>query len=247
MDSGGREVDFREADRRYAELRRQLDAGTISIEEFGAQREKLMVQDEGGRWWAKIGESGEWYYHDGSTWVQGTPPGSQEVIEPADDRAQAPAPSRPDGAEKGEPGRGRMPRWVSVAGIVGITLAGIALAAIVLINSGLVPSLQGGSKNEPPSREGIVFDAVFVHRATPDNISANSTYLEEDLINENPDAILYVTPNWNPGGEGSTYNDHATGVWFDAERQRWAIFNQDREPMPEGAAFNVAVLAQPPG
>jgi hypothetical protein len=94
---------------------------------------------------------------------------------------------------------------------------------------------------------GVTLDAVFVHRATPDNITANSTYLDEDLINDNPDAILYVTPNWNPGGEGDTYNDHATGVWFDAERQRWAIFNQDREPMPEGAAFNVAVLAQPPG
>src|SRR5918997_4421723 len=220
MDAGEGEGDLGEADRRYAELRRQLDAGTISIEEFGAQREKLMVQDEGGRWWAKIGESGEWYYHDGSTWVQGTPPGSQEVIEPADDRAQAPAPSRPDGTEKGEPGRGRMPRWVSVAGIVGITLAGIALAAIVLINSGLVPSLQGGSKNEPPPRGGIVFDAVFVHRATSENVSANSTYIDNPLTNGNPDAILYVTQNWNPGGGGGTYNNHPVGVWYDAGRQR---------------------------
>jgi hypothetical protein len=59
MSSGEREVDFREADRRYAELRRQLDAGTTSIEEFAAQREKLMVQDDEGRWWAKIGGSGE--------------------------------------------------------------------------------------------------------------------------------------------------------------------------------------------
>jgi len=145
-------------------------------------------------------------------------------------------------------------------------LGAIALLGLVVIVGTLVPYLRGelasfgqgepapSGQGEPmsveqgdPAPSGVALDAVFVHRATPDNISANSTYLDKDLINDNPDAILYVTPNWNPGGEGSTYNDHATGVWFDAERQRWAIFNQDREPMPEGAAFNVAVLAQPPG
>jgi hypothetical protein len=94
MSSGEREVDFREADRRYAELRRQLDAGTTSIEEFAAQREKLMVQDDEGRWWAKIGGSGEWYYHDGSNWIQGTPPGSQEFSER----------TRPIGVLEGIPG-----------------------------------------------------------------------------------------------------------------------------------------------
>jgi hypothetical protein len=97
-----------------------------------------------------------------------------------------------------------MPRWATVAGIVGIALLGLALPAIVLFNSGLVPFLQGGSRNEPPSQEGVVFDAVFVHRATSENISSNSAYLDHPLINGNPDAILYVTQNWNPGGGGGT-------------------------------------------
>ena len=39
-----------------------------------------------------------------------------------------------------------------------------------------------------------------------------------------------------------TYNDHAIGVWYDDDRQRWAIFNQDLAAMPDGSAFNVVVL-----
>jgi hypothetical protein len=98
------------------------------------------------------------------------------------------------------------------------------------------------SKEEEPSSDGAAFDAAFVHRATPENISANSTYLDNPLTNGHPNVIVYVTPNWNPGGGAGTYNEHSVGVWYDSDAQRWAIFNQDREPMPDGAAFNVGVL-----
>ncbi|MDQ3965676.1 MAG: hypothetical protein M3246_04365, partial [Actinomycetota bacterium] len=84
-----REVNFQEADRRYAELKRQLDAGTISTEEFDTQLRQLMVQDEEGRWWAKSRKTGEWNYHDGSAWVRGTPPSYQPPRTP-------PAESTPD-------------------------------------------------------------------------------------------------------------------------------------------------------
>ncbi|HKZ27386.1 MAG TPA: NCS2 family permease, partial [Rubrobacteraceae bacterium] len=70
-------MDFHEVDRRYAELKRQHDSGTLSTEEFDAQLEQLMVQDDQGRWWTKSRETGEWHYHDGDTRVQGTPPAYQ--------------------------------------------------------------------------------------------------------------------------------------------------------------------------
>ncbi len=265
MDFGEREVDFQEADRRYAELKRQLDAGTISTGEFAAQRQQLMVQDDEGHWWAKLGESGEWYFHDGSTWARGTPPGDQEVIEPTDSPAQTPSPPPPKGAENGESGRRRVARWIPVVGVVGITLVVIVFSGIVLISSVLVPYLQGepaessnqgeamqGNQDEPvqrnqgePAPDEVAFDAVFVHRATPENITFNSTYLDNPLTNGDPDVILYATQNWNPGGSGGTYNNHPIGVWYDGSRERWAIFNQDREKMPDGAAFNVAVLEGP--
>jgi eukaryotic-like serine/threonine-protein kinase len=72
-----REIGFEEADRRYAELKRQLGAGSISTEEFDAQRKQLMVQDEKGSWWAKGREDGDWYYRGEAGWVKGTPPDYQ--------------------------------------------------------------------------------------------------------------------------------------------------------------------------
>ena len=85
-------------------------------------------------------------------------------------------------------------------------------------------------------------ESVFIHRATSESIAGNSTYIENRLINANPEAIIFITQNWNPGGEGGTYNDHPIGVWYDSGRQRWAIFNQDRAAIPEGAAFNVLIV-----
>jgi hypothetical protein len=240
MDFRDHEIDFEEADRRYAELKRQHDAGTIDDEEFEAQRQRLMVQDDEGRWWAKYGRSGEWHYRDGVTWTRGTPPGYRGAVpEPATDGspAQAPSPPRPNptGGENGKNGRRRMPLWTLVAGLGGIMLVGI-----VLISWVFVPYLRG-----EPASNGATLGAVFVHRATPENISANSTYLNNPQTNNEPNVILYVTQNWNPGGDTGTYNDHPIGVWYDSSTQRWAIFNQDREAMPEGAAFNVAVLEGP--
>ncbi len=54
MDFKKSKMDFREADRRYAELKRQHDAGTIDDEEFDTQlKEQLMVRDDKNRWWVK--------------------------------------------------------------------------------------------------------------------------------------------------------------------------------------------------
>jgi len=83
--------------------------------------------------------------------------------------------------------------------------------------------------------------SAFVHRATPGNVSDNSTYVDDPRTNGRPGAVVSVTQNWNPGGKGGTYNDHQVGVWYDASAGKWAIFNQDRAAMPEGAAFNVTV------
>ena len=46
MDLREREIDFEQVDRRYAELNRQLDAGSISTEELEAGRQRLMVLNE---------------------------------------------------------------------------------------------------------------------------------------------------------------------------------------------------------
>jgi hypothetical protein len=66
-------MDFREADRRYIDLKRQYDNGDLSDEEFRAQLEQLAVQDAEGQWWVKHRDTGAWYYQNGDSWVEGTP------------------------------------------------------------------------------------------------------------------------------------------------------------------------------
>jgi hypothetical protein len=265
-----REVSFQEADRRYAELTLEHDEGSISDEEFDAQRRQLMVRDDEGRRWAKIGKSGEWHYRDGGAWVLDTPPGYREATpKPRPDGlpSQPPSSLPPDDVQNGDDGRRKVPPWIPVAGLGGIALVGIVLVFWVLVpylRGEPAPSEQGETmsvkqsetksvelgESAPSSRQGEepapavgpAFEAVFVHRATPENLSQNSTYLDNPLANGDPNVVLYVTQNWNPGGVGGTYNGHPVGVWYDPSLQRWAIFNQDFEAMPEGAAFNVAVL-----
>jgi hypothetical protein len=65
--------------------------------------------------------------------------------------------------------------------------------------------------------------------------------LNDPLANNNPSAIILVTPNWNPGGTGGgVYNNHPIGVYYTGSR--WAIFNQDGAWMTADEAFNVLVL-----
>ena len=80
----------------------------------------------------------------------------------------------------------------------------------------------------------------FIHIATASNSTLNYTDIDHPATNNNPDALILITPNWSPNGKGDTYNDHATGVWY--HQGKWSIFNQDKVTMPAGAAFNVMVI-----
>jgi serine/threonine-protein kinase len=88
---------------------------------------------------------------------------------------------------------------------------------------------------------GTSAESVLVHTADAESISSNSTYLDLPAVNGDRGARISITQNWNPEGGGSIYNDHPVGVWYDSDREQWAIFNQDRADMPEGASFNVVV------
>jgi len=85
---------------------------------------------------------------------------------------------------------------------------------------------------------------VFVHTATAGNIIGNWTIIDHPLTNNNPNAIVSITQNWNPGGTGEIYNDHVVGVWYHDGLEKWAIFNQDGITMPTGASFNVSSPAR---
>jgi hypothetical protein len=76
-------------------------------------------------------------------------------------------------------------------------------------------------------------------------LGGNSDYLNNPLTVGEPDAFLRVTQTWNPGGGRGVYNDHPIDVVYDADIRKWAIYNRDGAPMPDGAAFNIAVSGVP--
>jgi hypothetical protein len=141
---------FREADCRYAELKQQYDAGSISDGEFDEQRRQLMVQDDEGRWWAKSRNTGEWHYHDGAGWVQDTPPEYRQPqtlpedsmldLQPWPDQGEQLPPSRttlpgsaPVQDQNGEQPRRGVSRWLLIAVVLlmVVALAGIGTVAIL--------------------------------------------------------------------------------------------------------------------
>jgi len=83
--------------------------------------------------------------------------------------------------------------------------------------------------------------SVFVQTATAGNSAGGSTYISSPLTNGLPGTRLMITPVWNPGGSGGTYNNHFTGVGYDPSKRRWAILNEDRLSMTANASFNVMV------
>jgi hypothetical protein len=84
-------------------------------------------------------------------------------------------------------------------------------------------------------------DEGFVHRADLLSIVGNATYIDNPLVDGEPDAEVSVTQNWNPGGGNGVYNDHPVGVGYDGDVGAWFVYNDDNARMPEGAAFNIAV------
>lgn len=80
----------------------------------------------------------------------------------------------------------------------------------------------------------------FVQTAAAANSASDYTDIDNSLTNNQPDAKLFVTQNWNPNGTlFGQYDDHPLGVWYHSGK--WSIFNEDGTPIPTNASFNVVV------
>lgn len=122
-----------------------------------------------------------------------------------------------------------------------------ALAAIALVSGSLAmadAAVASTSHQAGQRAPGATPKPVrFIHVTRSGNRFGQSTYINNRATNGKPRALLFVTPNWNPGNTASgIYDNHPIGVWYNRTLHRWAIFNQDLATMPIGAAFNVLVL-----
>ena len=84
-------------------------------------------------------------------------------------------------------------------------------------------------------------DLIFVHTATTDNIASGyMTRIDHPELNNNPDAKIVVSHNYNPGGGSGVYNNNIDSVWYSGGS--WYIYNEDTTiNMEEGASFNVYI------
>jgi hypothetical protein len=86
---------------------------------------------------------------------------------------------------------------------------------------------------------------IFIHKATAATIPGGATQrtiIDNPLTNGDPNAILIITPNYNPGAAGNVTNNHATGVFYDVTLSKWGIYNVDLQAMQVNATFNVLVV-----
>lgn len=72
---------FRKAEEEYFILRGKLDTGRIGKNLFELALRDSMVQDAQNRWWMLGPDTGNWYMHDGTKWVEADPSHVQVATE----------------------------------------------------------------------------------------------------------------------------------------------------------------------
>jgi hypothetical protein len=97
---------------------------------------------------------------------------------------------------------------------------------------------EPSSGSESP---GTKREVSFVHRATDENSRGDHTVISDPSIDGRPNAIVLVSLASGQGDSGATAYDHNIGVWYAPVARKWAIFNQDRAPVPAGTNFEVKV------
>jgi hypothetical protein len=120
---------------------------------------------------------------------------------------------------------------VQASGATGVLASGTSSA--LTISSGAI-HVTGASTNSTTT-------AAFIQVATASNIDGgDGTIIDNTLCNGDPNAILIVTPNWNPHLKVGVYWNHIVGVYYNGSK--WDIFNEDLTAMPAGPAFNVLII-----
>jgi hypothetical protein len=83
----------------------------------------------------------------------------------------------------------------------------------------------------------------FIQVATAANTIAEFTKIDNGATNNQPNDLLFVTPDYNPGELCGCIADRVpVGVDYDTSTDAWYIFNEDGSSMTAGTAFNVLVV-----
>ncbi|MGB9300940.1 MAG: tetratricopeptide repeat protein [Anaerolineae bacterium] len=152
-------MNFSDTERRFRELRKDLDAGEIDEQEFEVELRRLQVLDEQGRYWMIGAQSGLWYFYDGEKWVQGEPPTEAAAVPTGTAPAKPPSSPPPTGPKTASAKARRKASNFAVPVVVAVialccVLSGVSVVISEFVLPGrplssLVASLVGGTPSAP--------------------------------------------------------------------------------------------------
>jgi Astacin (Peptidase family M12A) len=88
----------------------------------------------------------------------------------------------------------------------------------------------------------LMGQTAFRHTTAANNLQGHITILDHPQLNGNPNAIIFIMPNWNTGGSGGAGVDYleSPGVWYNGKN--WTIFNQNTSRLLSyNTTFNVLI------
>ncbi len=110
----------------------------------------------------------------------------------------------------------------------------LAANALILTNNLRVPGAGIGTSTP-----------VFVHRATGATIDPSGlhrTTISNPLCDGDPNAILIITHNYNPGLTGNLADTHPTSVFYNSGLSKWQIYHDDFVALTTNSAWNVMIV-----
>ncbi len=77
-------------------------------------------------------------------------------------------------------------------------------------------------------------DNSILQTAVSGNIQGSTTKIDNPALNNNPNAIIYVTQNWSPYG---VYNTLNVSTYYNGSQ--WTIYNEDNSNIAVNSSYNV--------
>jgi len=85
--------------------------------------------------------------------------------------------------------------------------------------------------------------SVAVARATTTSVAGRATLVSDPAASGKPAALLFVTPDYNPGGKGGTTSLSPTSVSYDTPKGVWAVVDENGTPVPLHSAYNLLIFS----
>jgi hypothetical protein len=78
----------------------------------------------------------------------------------------------------------------------------------------------------------------ILHTAVSGNIQGSTTKIDHPALNNNPNALIYVTQNWSPN---FVYNTQNVSTYYNGTQ--WTVYNENNSVMVENSSYNVYIGA----